>query len=182
VDLWVHVGLQYLSPFRPTFLKMIKVASDGGEDDAAQGFITLQARTGDKAFRSLWNLLREVDLDLEWTVAGHEILETNMPIPKIRGGRVRVKHAGFGDKVVVWKGWQQEDEDRRREQERRLRRASSRELGVFTLEDVLCTYVTLKHILLNHLHSKTNPRNMVTWRRAMKFNARCIVMAQCRFE
>ena len=67
-----HIGLQYLSPFRPTFRLLEKLS-----EDAARGIIIARSTS---QFMVEGRFLRTLDLELVWTIIVWEIRKSLLPV------------------------------------------------------------------------------------------------------
>jgi hypothetical protein len=113
---WWHVALQYLKPWRPTFLEM-------EEAEQEEGFIWLAPVRVDSCARwlTLWEALSRLDLDMQWSVTHHVLLKAKL-CPGAPGAPQRpLVAASAGDAAlagaVVWHG--RHDERLRRKRGRK---------------------------------------------------------------
>lgn len=77
-DLYLHIGLQYLSPFRPTFTVMSPRERSAAEIDLSEEFIALEAGEAQRLHIALATL----DLEVAWTLSIMKLWESNMPLPQ----------------------------------------------------------------------------------------------------
>ena len=101
---WVHVALMYLSPYRPTLLKFEQidpgpiVQQDPPEIASLRALREADARC---QFRTLWELVEELDLNLQWDFVVYRVRTSSMPLAQIIPGEVIVER--YGDES--WSFW-----------------------------------------------------------------------------
>ena len=81
---WLHVGLMYLSPFRPTFQRMER----SGEEPFADGCVAL---TGTGEFISCHRGLRELDKGMAFWVTVYTLWDGPLPLPRFVPGEVSAR-------------------------------------------------------------------------------------------
>ena len=115
-EVWLHIGFHTIRPWRPTFLRMVRIDVPDDQDDV----VHLRAETEQSynGFRTAWEALEELDMDASWMAYDYVLLESDKPLDIVRGGRIRVRRPAVEPHVYpIWLGWAAEREAREREQE-----------------------------------------------------------------
>ena len=77
-------------------------------------------------FRNLYDFIEELDMDRRWVMHSFTVMQTQLALPVVRGGRIRVMAAEDVPAVPCWLGWQTEVEAREQAREKRAARARGR--------------------------------------------------------
>jgi hypothetical protein len=75
------------------------------------------SQAADKLFLTLWDSMDSLDIQRRWTMEPYEVMNTDMPVARIRSSRLRLSRYGTMTHEF-WKGFVLEDMDRKEEQRR----------------------------------------------------------------
>lgn len=93
IELWLHIGMMYLSPYKPTFQKMVLATSSEHHPPSAH-------LVGTGEFVSLHPAFEDVRLDCLWWAHLCVLVETVRPVGKVRPKDAYVKPSG--SPILVW--------------------------------------------------------------------------------
>lgn len=91
--LWLHIGLMYLSPFRPTF-HLMQVGEEQTDDHDMVNLVP----TG--TFSSFYQTLQDLPLDRCWWVHFLKIVDSARPLTSVAPDQVNVEH--FRGPLLFW--------------------------------------------------------------------------------
>jgi hypothetical protein len=92
LQMW-HIGIHYLSPFRPTFRK---VNMEGGEDTDPLPV------TGTNEYFVMWKGFQQLDLSLVWVARFYQIRESNRPLGAFQPAQAWLSPIGPDPGTQFW--------------------------------------------------------------------------------
>ena len=99
IDVWLHIGLQYFSPYEPTFWRVQPVANPGETlDDPRRVYVSGTAEWLD-LHRALWHFRESPTIASQW----FHLEESSRPIPAFTPDPVPlIKFARYNEPVRFW--------------------------------------------------------------------------------
>lgn len=97
-----HLALQYLKPFRPTFTS-VEVCSTVEPTTAGNMMIQLRKCSALEVCKTVWEVLKQLNLEFAWDCRLHEILESERPLGRKLDPTV-VELVVLGVWCRVWSG------------------------------------------------------------------------------